>query len=202
MSTKSIHPPTAQPARHHINVLGQLLNYIPRSIINKAAIEHGVEARARTFSMFRGSGRLSGGGGGCKIPTQHLRDTVERLFSAPQSGRRLSGITEKRFATETPSQLAICCLCRRGRKRPASHSLIVQTETSSSFANPTCVMPHLNRCWRMRSPICFASVESASLSKYLNEYRSTRLFGGRNRSTWNTQIAIKIPGYRDATTSW
>ena len=52
MSTKSIHLSSARPARHHINVLGQLLKYIPRSIINKAAIEHGVEARARTFSIF------------------------------------------------------------------------------------------------------------------------------------------------------
>ena len=52
MSTKPIHPPSAQPARHHINVLGQLLKYIPRSIVNAAAIEHGVEARARTFSIF------------------------------------------------------------------------------------------------------------------------------------------------------
>lgn len=52
MSTKPIHPSSAQPVRHHINVLGQLLKYIPRSIVNAAAREHGVEARARTFSVF------------------------------------------------------------------------------------------------------------------------------------------------------
>lgn len=52
MSTQPIHPPSAQPARHHINVLGQLLKYIPRSIVNAAAREHGVDARARTFSVF------------------------------------------------------------------------------------------------------------------------------------------------------
>ena len=52
MSTKPIHPSSAQPARHHIHVLGQLLKYIPRSIVNTAAIEHGVDSRARTFSIF------------------------------------------------------------------------------------------------------------------------------------------------------
>ncbi len=45
-------PSTARPARHHINVLAQLLKYIPRSIVNAAAIKHGVEAKARTFSVF------------------------------------------------------------------------------------------------------------------------------------------------------
>lgn len=51
MTTKSIHPPSAQPTRHHINVLGQLLKYIPRSIVNSAAIQHGVDAKVRTFSV-------------------------------------------------------------------------------------------------------------------------------------------------------
>ena len=44
--------PSAQPARHHVNVLGQLLKYIPRSIVNGAAARHGVEAKARSFSVW------------------------------------------------------------------------------------------------------------------------------------------------------
>jgi len=52
MSTKSIHPPSAQPARHHINVLGQLLKYIPRSLVSAAAHRHGVDAKARSFSVW------------------------------------------------------------------------------------------------------------------------------------------------------
>ena len=52
MSTKSIPPPSAQPARHHINVLGQLLKYIPRSIVSAAATRHGVDAKARSFSVW------------------------------------------------------------------------------------------------------------------------------------------------------
>lgn len=42
----------AQPARHHINALGQLLKYIPRSIVNAAAARHGVEAKARSFTVW------------------------------------------------------------------------------------------------------------------------------------------------------
>lgn len=52
MSTKSSHPLSARPARHHLNVLGQLLKYIPRTIVSGAAARHGVEARARTFSVW------------------------------------------------------------------------------------------------------------------------------------------------------
>lgn len=52
MSAKSIHPSFARPARHHLNVLGQLLKYIPRSIVSAAAARHGVDARARTFSVW------------------------------------------------------------------------------------------------------------------------------------------------------
>ena len=44
--------PSAQPARHHINVPGQLLKYIPRSIVSAAATMHGVEAKARSFSVW------------------------------------------------------------------------------------------------------------------------------------------------------
>lgn len=51
MTTKSTHVQSAQPARHHINVLGQFLKYIPRSIINAAAAECGIEAKARTYSV-------------------------------------------------------------------------------------------------------------------------------------------------------
>jgi hypothetical protein len=52
MKTKPSHLPPNQPTRHHINVLGQLLKYIPRSIVNAAAAHHGVEAKARTFSVW------------------------------------------------------------------------------------------------------------------------------------------------------
>jgi hypothetical protein len=52
MSTKSIPAPSAQPTRHHLNVLGQLLKYIPRSIVHAAAVAHGAEARARSFSVW------------------------------------------------------------------------------------------------------------------------------------------------------
>lgn len=52
MSTKSLHPLPARPARHHLNVLGQLLKYIPRTIVSGAAARHGVEAKARTFSAW------------------------------------------------------------------------------------------------------------------------------------------------------
>ncbi|MBK8090868.1 MAG: DUF4372 domain-containing protein [Verrucomicrobiaceae bacterium] len=38
------------PPSHHINVLGQILKLIPRSIISTAARETGVDAKARTFS--------------------------------------------------------------------------------------------------------------------------------------------------------
>ena len=45
-------PTAARPARHHINVLAQLLKYIPCSIVNAAAIEQGIEAKSRTFRVF------------------------------------------------------------------------------------------------------------------------------------------------------
>ncbi len=51
MTTKSTHVQSAQPARHPINVLGQFLKYIPRSIINAAAAECGIEAKARTYNV-------------------------------------------------------------------------------------------------------------------------------------------------------
>lgn len=52
MKTIPNHQPSNQPARHHINVLGQLLKYIPHSIVNKAAARHGVEAKARSFTVW------------------------------------------------------------------------------------------------------------------------------------------------------
>lgn len=52
MQTTPIHHPSTQPARHHINALGQLLKYIPRSIVNAAASRHGIEAKARSFSVW------------------------------------------------------------------------------------------------------------------------------------------------------
>ena len=52
MSTKSTPQSSAQPTRHHINVLGQLLKYIPRSIVSAAATRHGVDAKARSFSIW------------------------------------------------------------------------------------------------------------------------------------------------------
>ena len=52
MPTKSTSSPSAQPQRHHINVLGQLLKYIPRGIVDAAAREFGVDAKARTYSVW------------------------------------------------------------------------------------------------------------------------------------------------------
>lgn len=51
MQTKK-QTPASLPTRHHINVLGQVLKFIPRSIIHAAASESGVEAKARSFSVF------------------------------------------------------------------------------------------------------------------------------------------------------
>ena len=52
MPTKTTSSPSAQPPRHHINVLGQLLKYIPQGIIQAAAREHGVDAQARSYSVW------------------------------------------------------------------------------------------------------------------------------------------------------
>jgi hypothetical protein len=40
-----------QPARHHINVLGQMLKFIPRDIIHKSAKETGVDIKARSYTV-------------------------------------------------------------------------------------------------------------------------------------------------------
>jgi hypothetical protein len=49
---------TTQPARHHINVLGQLLKLIPRSIIGAAARQTGVAAKARSYSVLSHLGTM------------------------------------------------------------------------------------------------------------------------------------------------
>ena len=56
--TKSTHTHATQPARHHINVLGQMLKLIPRDIIHKTAKETGVDLKARTFSVLSHLGTM------------------------------------------------------------------------------------------------------------------------------------------------
>lgn len=56
--SKSKRTSPSQPARHHINVLGQLLKLIPRGIIDTAAKETGVDAKARTFSVLSHLGTM------------------------------------------------------------------------------------------------------------------------------------------------
>lgn len=52
------HTPDTQPARHHINVLGQMLKFIPRSIIEHSAKETGVDLKARTYSVLSHLGTM------------------------------------------------------------------------------------------------------------------------------------------------
>ena len=49
--SKSTYTNATQPARHHINVLGQMLKFIPRDIIHKTAKETGVDLKARSYSV-------------------------------------------------------------------------------------------------------------------------------------------------------
>src|SRR5665213_3548304 len=56
--SKSTHTHATQPARHHINVLGQMLKFIPRDIIHKAARETGVDVKARTYSVLSHLGTM------------------------------------------------------------------------------------------------------------------------------------------------
>jgi hypothetical protein len=56
--SKPIHTPATQPARHHINVLGQLLKFIPRDIIHKSAKETGVDTKARRYSVLSHLGTM------------------------------------------------------------------------------------------------------------------------------------------------
>ena len=39
------------PAQPNVLVLGQILNLIPRGMVNRLALEAGVDAKARTFSV-------------------------------------------------------------------------------------------------------------------------------------------------------
>ena len=41
------------PTRANVIVLKQILNFIPRGMINRLALETGVDAKARTFSVLR-----------------------------------------------------------------------------------------------------------------------------------------------------
>lgn len=56
--SKSKHIHATQPARHHYTVLGQLLKFIPRSIISAAAVESGVNAQARSCSVLSHLGTM------------------------------------------------------------------------------------------------------------------------------------------------
>lgn len=58
MTTIPAHSLSARPVRHHIKVLGQLLKYIPRSIVSAAAAAHGVDAKARSFSVWSHMGAM------------------------------------------------------------------------------------------------------------------------------------------------
>lgn len=55
---KPKHTHATQPARHHINVLGQILKLIPRNIIHAAARETGVDLKARTYSVLSHLGTM------------------------------------------------------------------------------------------------------------------------------------------------
>ena len=52
MPTKTTSAPSAQLQRYHINVLGQLLKYISRGIVDAAAREFGVDVKARAYSVW------------------------------------------------------------------------------------------------------------------------------------------------------
>ena len=56
--SKRKHTHTSQLARHHINVLGQILKIIPRDIIHKTAKETGVDLKARTYSVLSHLGTM------------------------------------------------------------------------------------------------------------------------------------------------
>jgi hypothetical protein len=56
--SKPTHTHATQPARHHINVLGQMLMFIPRDIIHKSAKETGVDLKARTYSVLSHLGTM------------------------------------------------------------------------------------------------------------------------------------------------
>ena len=55
---KSTHTHATQPPRHHVNVLGQMLKFIPRDIIHRRARETGVDVKARTYSVLSHLGTM------------------------------------------------------------------------------------------------------------------------------------------------
>ena len=55
---KSKHASSTQPTRHHLTTFGQLLKFIPRSIIQTAAAETGVDKKARTYSLLSHLGAM------------------------------------------------------------------------------------------------------------------------------------------------
>ena len=58
MRCQNQHTHATQPARHHINVLGQILKLIPREIIDRTAKETGVDAKARSYSVLSHLGTM------------------------------------------------------------------------------------------------------------------------------------------------
>lgn len=56
--SKPKHTHATQPARHHINVLGQMLKLIPRGIIDQSAKETGVDLKARSYSVLSHLGTM------------------------------------------------------------------------------------------------------------------------------------------------
>jgi hypothetical protein len=58
MKTKTTRSTPSQPARHHINVLGQLLKLIPRTIVSAAAKETGVDGKARSYTVISHLGTM------------------------------------------------------------------------------------------------------------------------------------------------
>ncbi len=58
MPTKSSLSSSARPQRHHLNVFGQLLKLIPRGIVGATAAEFGLDAKARTYSVWSHLGAM------------------------------------------------------------------------------------------------------------------------------------------------
>lgn len=56
--SKPNHTPTVQPTRYHLIILGQMLKWIPRSIISAAAADTGVVLQARSYSVISHLGTM------------------------------------------------------------------------------------------------------------------------------------------------
>jgi hypothetical protein len=56
--SKLTHPYATQPARHHVNILGQMLKFIPRDIIHRTARETRVDVKPRTYSVLSHLGTM------------------------------------------------------------------------------------------------------------------------------------------------